>query len=265
METDKHSVLVAVPTTDFQVSTGIAQVFSKMSELNYYAPKDFNWKFSTTTCQGVKGYDAARNSIAKVFLESKADYLMMIDQDMQPPENFFDIFQTETDIIAPLLPTMKIDVDYTENSTHFRLPYCACRYTDLDDIGTASGIEIEEGGQGIIDVDGVGFGCVLIKREVMEDKRMWYPMSYRRPDDHIVTLADHDPPPIFRFHKKAFGGCDIGEDFDFCRRARLNGYTVKLDTRITMGHLKWLDLSHLFDLKAFVSKFARQMEERQTA
>lgn len=248
-QNEQKHVLIAVPTVDSQVTTGIAEMFGIAQKLNY--KDDYPWSFSTTTCQGVKGYDAARNTIAKKFFELDADYLWMFDQDMQPPGNTFQLLDTEGDIVAPLLPTLKIHTDLTTRAVKFELPFCACVYDDLGRISSRRGVDVSGGG--ILDVDGVGFGSVLIKRKLLEDRRLWHDPAWIRPDNRKCVLKTDDPPPIFRYNRKPNGACDIGEDFSFCRRARLLGYSVKLDTRIVMGHIKHnVDLGQLFDLKAVI-------------
>jgi len=91
---------------------------------------------------------------------------------------------------------------------------------------------------------------------------MWYPAEYTRLDGTKTRLRDDEAPPIFRFHTKPNGDCDIGEDFAFCWKARRLGYSVKLDTRILMGHLKSVDLSRLFTVKAYMAAHFGSLEEQ---
>lgn len=247
MSDDRKHVLIAVPTVNNQVSDGLAAMFSAAHARNMM---DTGWKFTTTSLNGLKGYGRARNGIAKEFLAGPWDYLWMFDQDMVPPANIWDLLKTDTDIIAPLLPTLRLNIDHSIGRIGFLLPICACIYTDLDDLSTREGVDISRGG--VLDVDGVGFGCVLIKRKVLEDKSLWYDSTWTRLDGTTKTLQPDDPPPIFRFHTKPNGDCDCGEDFGFCWKARKAGYSVKLDTRIFLGHLKWVDLGNLFHIRAYM-------------
>jgi len=247
MSDNRKHVLIAVPTVNNQVTDGLAALFAAAHERNRF---DTGWKFSTTSMNGLKGYARARNGIAQFFLEGPCDYLWMFDQDMVPPDNVFDLLETDADILAPVLPTLRLEIDHTKDVFGFSLPICACRYKDLDDMSTREGVDISEGD--ILDVDGVGFGSVLIKRKVLEDKRIWLDPTYTRLDGTEKTLEPGDPPPIFRFHTKPNGDCECGEDFGFCWQARKLGYSVKLDTRIFFGHLKFVDLRHLFHIRAYM-------------
>jgi len=257
MSDDRKHVLIAVPTVNNQVSDALAALFGAAHERNRFDP---DWKFSTTSMNGLKGYARARNGIAQFFLAGPCDYLWMFDQDMVPPDNIFDLLKTDTDILAPLLPTLKLEIDNSKGSLGFALPICACRYKDLDDLSTREGVDITEGG--VLDVDGVGFGCVLIKRKVLEDRRIWFDPAYARLDGAEKTLEPNDPPPIFRFHTKPNGDCECGEDFGFCWQARKLGYSVKLDTRIFLGHLKWVDLGALFRIGGYMQSQRDTLREQ---
>jgi hypothetical protein len=76
----------------------------------------------------------------------------------------------------------------------------------------------------LMQVDAVGFGGVLIKREVLERMEEAYPGA---------VFGSDDP--------------NIGEDVLFCRRAKDLGYPVYVDLAIQIGHLgKHIVTSHDF-------------------
>lgn len=66
-----------------------------------------------------------------------------------------------------------------------------------------------------LDVDAVGFGCVVIRRAVLE------------------RLT----PPRFVPSRRTPFDWDTGEDFNFCIRARDAGFGVVVDTHLRAGHL----------------------------
>ncbi len=63
-------------------------------------------------------------------------------------------------------------------------------------------------------IDGCGFGCVLIKTEVL--RKVGYPQfTYH----HAIRIED-----------------TVSEDVDFCRKARANGFSIWADTSVRCGH-----------------------------
>jgi len=70
-------------------------------------------------------------------------------------------------------------------------------------------------GKGLIEVDGCGFGCVLVKSEVI--KKIGYPQFvYKSAIDHKNTLS---------------------EDNYFCMKAKENGFKIFADTSILCEHI----------------------------
>lgn len=64
----------------------------------------------------------------------------------------------------------------------------------------------------VIEIDGCGLGCILIKREVFE--KIGFPYFERHSDRG-------------------------GEDFDFCRKAQEKGYKIYADLSVLCGHYGW--------------------------
>ncbi len=72
--------------------------------------------------------------------------------------------------------------------------------------------EYPEGG--LIEVDTAGTAGMIIRQRVFQ------------------TMKKNDPGPMFRL-----GGEQWGEDLDFCRRARLQGFSVWCDLDMPLGHI----------------------------
>lgn len=70
----------------------------------------------------------------------------------------------------------------------------------------------------IVEVDRVGFGLVLVKREVFETMtgRPWFYLSV--------------------------GPKQRGEDFYFCRRAQVAGFKICVDMRVTAKHIQYVEM-----------------------
>lgn len=69
--------------------------------------------------------------------------------------------------------------------------------------------------QGLIEIGACGFGCVLVKKEVFAA------VGY----------------PQFIYHQAISHANTFSEDLDFCKKARLKGYSVWCDTTILCGHI----------------------------
>lgn len=94
------------------------------------------------------GYPASstRNRIANLFLESQADYLVMLDDDQAPTCNVLDYIEYDLDVVGFPYPSIRINNDNP-------IPWFPCP-PDPDG--------------GIREVQFVGGGCLIIARRVLE-------------------------------------------------------------------------------------------------
>ena len=100
------------------------------------------------------------------------------------------------------------------------------------------------------DVDAMGTGSMLIRRRVIVAGRMWLDDKYRDLNGFQMRLEEqrkhpHWAPPIFRTRLKPNGQVLMGEDVDFCQRAKRLGYTCKTHLGVSFGHLKEVDLNEV--------------------
>ena len=93
------------------------------------------------------GYPASstRNKIVKSFLESKADFLVMLDDDQAPTCNVLDYIPHDLDVIGFPYPSLRI------NEADL-IPWYPAPPSDA----------------GLTEVEYVGGGCVIIARRVLE-------------------------------------------------------------------------------------------------
>jgi hypothetical protein len=187
------TILIAIPTA----RNIEAQTFKSIYDLA--VPEGY-----TTEFQFFYGYrvDQVRNLIAH--WAERYDYLFSVDSDI--------VFASDT--LARLLAH---DKDLVSGLYIQRVPG---RHTleiyESNGHGGVSNIPYEQvKGQGLVEIQACGFGCVLIKGQVFKD--VGYPyFEYYPALDHKDTVS---------------------EDVDFCRKARDRGYKLYADTAILCEHL----------------------------
>ncbi len=136
----------------------------------------------------------ARETAAKTFLEGNYDALLFVDSDMVCP-------------IDLLVRLVEADKDIVSALAFMRFPpYEPCIFKKCDREGTEFWLDYPKG---LIEIQGVGMACTLIKREVFEKT----------------------PKPWF------FPEPNLGEDLAFCKRAADAGYKIFCDTNLICGHV----------------------------
>jgi len=235
MRSDKREhILIAVPSLNYSVSPAIAHLFAMAQRQN---SEQTRFIYSCTTVEGVHGHDYVRNTIARLVLEKDdIDRVWMIDDDIVPNPAVFGLVEIDTDIIAPLMPTLKWSL--TEDNFHFNVAYAAGRYRDMDDRTSSMDFDIKSGS--VVDVHMVGTGCTLIRRRVLEDPGM-----------HYAEKDEEGVPAIFKYHRNVNGSYRSGEDEDFCIRAKKLGYDIKLHTGIEVGHMENIDIGLILRMKEY--------------
>lgn len=64
----------------------------------------------------------------------------------------------------------------------------------------------------LVPIEGIGMGCMLVK----------------------TSILDEIPKPWFEFHWTEESNDHLGEDMDFCMKMAKAGYTIKVDTNLSM-------------------------------
>lgn len=156
------------------------------------------------------GIDRMRNLCAKTALETDADYILFLDDDVLIPfSSLRYLLEANSDIVAG-------DVlirGYPFNHMAFRYPYIKERYDlegkNLKAIEAWKSEEISS----VVDVDAVGFSLCLLK----------------------MSLLKKIPEPWF------LTGPRNTEDIYYCMKARMYDpqCTIKIDTRIECAHILW--------------------------
>ena len=161
--------------------------------------------------------DAARNELVEKALLDDPDYLWFIDSDMIIPPGALDaLIKSDKDIVSAL---------YYQRKPPFRPVVCMMKdgkYRMLDMVKLNS----------IFEVDIVGFGCVLVRKGVVEKMKS---------SNHGI---------YFDFKNKGGDVTEqLNEDMVFCENARKLGFKVFLDSRVICKHIGEIyvdeNLSHL--------------------
>lgn len=185
-------VLIAVPCMD-QVPAQFAQCLATLGKVD---------KTIVAFQIGSLVY-TSRNDLVQIAIKQGCDYIFWLDSDMMfPPDALVRMFKSleHGDIVsglyfrrvAPFTPVIydKLDIDDT-----------GCHYTEPKDIP-----------DGIFEVAGCGFGCVLMPTDIMLD---------------VIEKYGSPFTPIN----------GIGEDLSFCWRARQLGFKIVCDPDIPLGHV----------------------------
>jgi len=135
----------------------------------------------------------AREAAVKAFLEGPYDALLFVDSDMVVP----------VDMLARLVDA---DKDIVSALAFKRTPgYEPCIFSECNEQEATFYLDYPKG---LIEIEGVGMACTLIKRRVFEAV----------------------PEPWFFPHKT------LGEDLSFCVRARAAEFKIFCDTELVCGH-----------------------------
>ena len=207
------SVFIALPAYDFKVSLKLAVSLAKFSR----ASAEHGIDIQIGSICGCSVVSRARNLLAKDMLESKCDYLLFIDSDINfEPDDIFRLMAWGTDPKKGIVAA----VPRTRNESKV---YIAT--LDYDDNG-----DLTMNGMGLVRAKRVATAFMLVRREVFETLEREHPewAYYDSKTDRTLSC-------MFDFQLAEEGY--IGEDFLFCDRVRDHGFEVWIDPSITLGHM----------------------------
>jgi len=149
----------------------------------------------------------ARTDLGLMAIQEKADYVLWIDSDMVFPNTLM------IDLIRDMEDEKK---DIVAGVCHMRRePYKPVLWSKLRQGLTAFENEseclVDYPRDGLFEVEGCGFGCILMKTEVI--------MAVKEKYSELFA-----PLPGY------------GEDLSFCIRARGCGYRIWVDPKVQVGH-----------------------------
>lgn len=246
----KEHILIGITSLRSEINTGLLNFAVSLTQVK-------GRRFTLHIVNGARPVDYARNTIAKHFLEvEEYDRLWFLDHDGVPPKNALDLLDVEADIATAIVPVwMGPTPDRKVGSIVFNAYDWVDEPNKYKPKNPAIAPTVET-------MDAGGCACMIIRREVLKDRGMWFSSDYHDILGSPLTLASDQPPPIFRMHYRPNGEVLLSEDLDFCRRAVERGYTAKYYTGTKFGHIKLVDLSHMLDISQAI--YERAYEEGYT-
>ena len=192
----KKKVMIYIPSsTGFQSSKFVESLLVLLEDCSKH--KD---KFEFYVKIGMRATIAdSRNIACEMALDCGADYLLWLDDDMVcfPKMDYFtNLIKHDKDYVAPLFFQRK-------------KPFLPCIFKGQRHKDGIRYRHILDYKKGLIEVDATGFGCVLMKTEMLR----------------------HIKEPFFEYRD------GLGEDIYFCIKAKKAKYRLYCDTTLDMGHI----------------------------
>jgi len=160
-------------------------------------------------------FDHARNVACMAAIEHGADFIMMLDSDVIPPND------AVLRLLAHDLPV--VSGVYCRRSPPHGIPVMQRNHNWVVDIPDA----------GLIEVDVVGAGCLLIRRDVLTDLPPVSPERGKAWFDWRVDAQSLYPP-----------GEAMSEDFTWCNHIRKFGIKIMVDCSIRCRHIGWAEAGY---------------------
>lgn len=175
-------------------------------------------------------YNFLNNPPLKPDLKTPCRYLLMIDNDMEPPLGLpYMLARHGKGVVGA--PAMSVTEKFGPQLT----------FTILDTEGKyrfpclRSGLPIPS--KGLLEVGHIGTGAILISRDVLE--------KFTFDGDDIPFIV----PQSARIRGMKTGELLIGEDISFCNQLRAKGIPMYVDLEAHVGHKKTLTLSWDEDMR----------------
>jgi len=188
----RTKLLVAIPTLDFVHSAFVESLVKLQKRLSLECVD-----YEVCIISGTLVY-VARDKLACEAINSDYTHVLWLDSDM--------VFQP--DIYTDLLDTGK---DFVTGIYHARRPgHQSCIFKRCDDLDHLE--RFQEYPRETFEIGGCGFGCVLIKTEILKAVQ-------------------------YNFKTCFLPKAQFGEDIAFCNRARAMGFKIWCEPTVQCGHI----------------------------
>jgi hypothetical protein len=163
--------------------------------------------------------DAARQCLVDESMKVESEWLLFLDSDVLPPANILK------ELMSHNLPI----VSGIYNAKNVGLDWSMWRYEWVNNEEQVT-VPVKKWDGRLIEVDTVGAGCILVKKDVLRDIKSKFnlPMflfTKYRPEAFMKTLDVPD---------ERMRSCS--EDFWFCLLAKACGYKIMVDTEMKCAH-----------------------------
>ena len=224
MTRDKKNIFIAIPTRElnsFSINGRLSKLLSALERQSHYNV--------TVRFYAGQPVELARNNLVHLFLATECDYLLMIDDDIVPPEDILEMAEHGKDVVAalcyaysPAMGIFPVAYEFAENGS-YRNKY------------NVIGVGAEAENKGLLKVGLAGSGCIMIHRRVFSKiEEPYFKFSF---NDAITDVVE-------------------SEDFGFCTRVIEAGMDVYVDTDRACGHFKHVDLHEI------LKSTTRQVKQR---
>lgn len=204
-------VMIATPAQSGKVNTGYAMSLAYTTLHLAYNNIQFEYLLKDAGSLLV----AERNSIIKKFIDSDADYVMLIDADIAWPQDAITrLLSYNKDFVSACYPARGM------TSFIFRPIVKEDGSIDFDE------------SNGLLKMDYVPSGFMLISREGIEKMCEFHSNDYYRNLDVHKNIDDG----YALFNTEIYNGEFWGEDYVFCRKAREAGLEIWTDPNIPLNH-----------------------------
>jgi GT2 family glycosyltransferase len=203
----KKKIMLAVPCDEVIHQKVVGRLFQIV--IRNSDKYDINVWIST-----MKDIGAHRNVLARDFLKTDCDFLIMVDTDNPPPENMLELVELDKEVIG--LPT-PICMEWIQGILDFRWNIFAHKEHMPEGL-----YAVKDKGEGLQEVEAVGSGAMIIRRDVLE--KIKHPFTTLRDEEDLRK---------------------VGTDIAFCKRCKEAGVKVWTHWDYTCSHFKTIDISKL--------------------
>lgn len=236
----RERILVGVPTITNRITIQVAGLMDALRVSSFEKESAFDFDF--VVVNGKTPVEHARNVIVGEFLKSDCSRLWFIDEDMLPHHSAARLLHSDADIICARMH--KFDHPNPEKGLTVGLGLCAMMEGPKN---LFHPLIATPGQSAVQDVDVVGTACTIFRRHVLEDRRLWNPNVYTTHqgetiDGNEMVEGREFVPAVFQLPRTPAGMPLVGEDVDFCIRAKALGYSIQVDLNAVCGHFKAIDI-----------------------